>query len=656
MLKSPNALHCRCVKLLPLGGLLALATVTSGQQAALPLGVPDDWTHGHVVFSNPGTFAEAVQNGTYDQWARVVSDPRFVLQQRKRAATAKAQMSFPLTALRVGGKTEPADVETTGDAEEPENPSVGAAKPAREREDEGEDRGERHRRHRGKVRSRQHLDWSVNMGAGATLGLGVYPAKFSFDISSANCGTASSPDFVVYGTSLAGSATQASIAAFDNLYTGCGGTVPTVFWAYNTGGTIITSVAFSLDGKEVAFVQTTGTTASLVILKWAPSTGTLGAPATPTNAAPAAYRACTAPCMTSIPFSGGANDTGSSVYTDYSSNTIFAGDDSGKLHKFTPVFGPTPTPAPAEAGAPWPVSLSTEGLSSPVFDPASGNVFVGDFLVSGMPACAVSTCGFLYSVNATSGAVVKSSRLDFIFGLVGSPILDITAARVYAFVGSDNGFTSTTSPCGVRVPCSGIFQFPTNFTTGAAGTEATTGPGTQAMLPGTFDNFYFTSANQASPTGNLYVVGNTGAANNTLYRIPITNNVMGTAAAGPVVSTNFTNGASSSQGMSVTEIFTGTHDYIFTSALVFGAPAACGPGSLTNGCVMGFDITSGTIGPGTLPTGATVAAGGVSGIIIDNVAALAGASNIYYTPLTNQLCTTSGTTGGCAIQVIQSAP
>ncbi len=57
------------------------------------------------------------------------------------------------------------------------------------------------------------------MGSGATTGLGMYPAKYSFNISSANCSGPAQPDFVVYNTSLAGLSTQASIIAYDNLYT-----------------------------------------------------------------------------------------------------------------------------------------------------------------------------------------------------------------------------------------------------------------------------------------------------------------------------------------------------------------------------------------------------------------------------------------------------
>jgi hypothetical protein len=61
---------------------------------------------------------------------------------------------------------------------------------------------------------------------------------------------------------------------------------------------------------------------------------------------------------------------------------------------------------------------------------------------------------------------------------------------------------------------------------------------------------------------------------------------------------------------------------------------------------------------GALATANMPAAGGTSGIIIDNfVNALTepGASQIYFSTLSNQTCATSATNGGCAVQASQSA-
>jgi len=641
---------------LALGLALLSAGIVLGQgEIRQSAGVPDDWTHHHLVFSNPGTAEEAIREGTYDRWVSIVSDPRFALQREKRGAAAKAGLA---PVLRPSGTEAEAPIaETpiwqqieTGEAHLPRGlmraTPVGDIMPAPRFPI---------LRSRKNAKSSLQTDWSVDLGNNATVGLGMAPAKFSFSLSTANCGNASSPDFVVYNTGVAGSAGQASIVAYDNLYSGCSGTVPSVYWAYDTnGGAIVTSVVLSQDGSQVAFAETTGTAASLVVLKWtASATQTPSAPDVLTATATGSYRACTAPCMTQINFSGGTNDSGSAVYYDYGSDSIYVGDDGGRLHKFTGVFKGTP----AEAGSPWPVSVnaSGEGLASPVYDSVSGKIFVGDYLVSNSPNCATAGCGFLYSVNASTGAVIQSSRLDYIFGIADAPIVDSSAGRVYAFVGADSGFESSASPCGKRVPCGGVFQFATNFSAGTGGTEARVGAGYEFMLAGTFDNEYFNSSNGSSPTGNLYVVGNTGTANNTLYQIPINANSMGTPNAGPALSTNYTNGFFAG-GLQVGEVFTGSKDYIFASVLSFGAPAACTSG-LSDGCVMGFDVTTGSISGSTAPTGATTEAQGTSGIIIDNIvtAAPTGASNIYYTPLGNQPCGTGGT-GGCAIQISQASP
>ena len=61
---------------------------------------------------------------------------------------------------------------------------------------------------------------------------------------------------------------------------------------------------------------------------------------------------------------------------------------------------------------------------------------------------------------------------------------------------------------------------------------------------------------------------------------------------------------------------------------------------------------------GAIATAAMAAAGGTSGIIIDNIVGsgmLVGASQIYFSTLSDQTCATSGGTGGCAVQASQSA-
>jgi hypothetical protein len=640
-----------------LGVLLALAASHSGHEApAAKRGVPDDWTHHRLIYSNPGTAQDAINNGSYDRWHKTVNDPRYTLQQVKRSAMAKAGPASWMNQVHEEVVTKCDDSET------PVVPVVedrfGPAKLPRGLHKSQFAPRNPPRFNRGPcLRSqRVHTDWSESMGSNATAGLGVFPAKYLFSTTTANCASTGSPDFVVYNTGLQGAAGRASIIAYDNLYTGCtSGSVPSVYWAYNTnGGTITTSVVLSVDGSQIAFVQSTAGVASLVVLRWSGLTGgSAGSPDTLVVTPTDSYFGCAAPCMTSLTFSGGNNDSGSAPFYDYASDSIYVGDDGGKLHKFTGVFSGTP----AEAGGSWPVPVSASALSGPVHDSVSGNIFVGDYLQNTSSTCAASgnPCGYFYSVPASSGTpVAKSARLDFIGGIVDSPLVDSVAGMAYVFVGAD-GESGSASACGSDIPCSGVFQFPVSFANGAGGNEATVGPGFEILFSGAFDNDYFTSATPPTPTGHLYVVGNTGAANNTLYQISINSNVMNaTSIVGPVLSNNNSNGYFSA-GLQVTEFLNGAHDYIFTSVLSFGSPAACSD-TLANGCVMGFDVTSGTISGSTTPTAATTEAGGTSGIIIDNLASLTGASNIYFTTLLNQLCTTTSTTGGCAIQTLQSAP
>ena len=183
------------------------------------------------------------------------------------------------------------------------------------------------------------------MGSGATVGAGNYPAKFSFNETTASCAS----DFIVYNTGLlgsSGSGGQPSILAYNNVYTACEGdglgTAPAVYWSYYTGGQIQTSPVFSRDGSQIAFLQTTGAVASLVLLKWQAGSGLLVYPVTP--ASNAAYPTCAAPCMTTLALvdaSIAANDTQSSVFYDYADDAAYVGDDSGSCEVHPSIQRPT---------------------------------------------------------------------------------------------------------------------------------------------------------------------------------------------------------------------------------------------------------------------------------------------------------------------------
>lgn len=457
-------------------GLLALVTLgwiltgyakPAEQEMPYHEGVPTDWSHNQVIFSRPATDDDARELG---------KEPRYWQQLYRR----ELQRNINDPAKEISPQVEE------------------AARSAK----------------KGGL-------WAEDLGAGAAPGAGNFPAKFGFSLTTANCASATTPDYVVYSTGLQGSGAQASIVAYDNIYSSCTGKVPTTYWSYNTGGAILTSPVISFDGSQVAFVQTSGSLAALLLVKWKSSaTETVTSPGVPTAVSNANYRACVAPCMTTIFLvnSSGVefDDRTSSLFYDFASDTGWVGGVTGWLVKLTGLFKGTPTEV-TTGGFPVHVNPSNPAaLYNPVYDSKSGNVFVGD------------AGGFLYSVNSTTGAVIKSAQVDFGAGLVSGPLLDFTNKLLYVFASSDG-----TASCTGGTACAAVYVFPTTFTAGSKGTEATVGQSVvkgaatnpNPLYIGGLDSAYYDTV---GGTGNMYVCGNTGAAP-ILYRLPVTAGVLGTA-------------------------------------------------------------------------------------------------------------------------------
>jgi hypothetical protein len=610
-------------------------------------GVPNDWSTRHLVFSNPGTEQEAIANGKHDQWLRIVNEPRYIIQQLQRHAPVQGPAAAQIAALEVP----PAGLSATQ--------TTSAAEPDKRR----------------KIQK----DWSEAMGSNEGYGANMFPAKWSFSTTTASCS-----DFVVFPTGSEGSATTATIMAYTNLYgTGCSGTVPAVYWAYNTGTGYDagTSPIFSASGSQVAFVQydvTSPYTTQLVLLTFAASaTQTFAAPQTLTAVATSSYVGCGAPCMTTITFSSSGTDLGwSSPFYDYTSDSLWVAGNNGLLHKFSPVFNGTPAEV---VGSGWPVTLNASYIAtSPVYDPTSGCVFVGNLdgilysVESGNPGTVcTSTSGSRFAYSATYNTCGGTNT-----GITDGPLVDSSAESVYAFV--ENYHSGSTY-------YDAALQFPASFSGSgtAASVIADIGDGPRqdssnsttcssgiGVPAGAFDNVYLESSTSTSPSGHIYVVGNT-ELDPTLYQLAITNNMLSaTAVTGPQLQsagyvgsynspvTEFCNNSGSACVSNGTSTTSGT-DYLFVSSF-YGKPTACA-GTSSTGCIMSFTVsTPSSFSSSMTPnTPLTVAASGLPtiGMVIDNSSTFAGASQFYFATVdASGTCATSGGTGFCAVQASQAAP
>jgi hypothetical protein len=509
-------------------------------------GLPDDWTHRHLIFSDPGTEQEAIQAGRHEQWLKVVNDPRYVLQQLKKNlpvqgpaavdAAYRARWMSEVAGAHAPLETPANDELTFGLgplAPRPISPFKRPIKPP----------------------SEIKRDWSESLG-GTGLAAGQYPAKYSLSTTTASC-----DDYIVFPTGASSSTSQATIVAFNNIYdspngttSACNGTSqsPTVYWAYYTppGGTTSDATTANLspvvswDGTQVAFIETYSSTAYLVILKM-PTAGTTSgntysSPAYQGNGltyeAPSSYFGCTAPCYTTIALdtSGTKTDTSSAPFYDYGAggiaggDEIYVGDDAGKVHQVTAVFNGTPTLDTKNSG--WPFTATTEthlALNGPIYDALSGYLFVGD--ASGY------LHQFLVSSGASPGTLYTSGLLEHNTAGSGStaawdpPIVDPVAEHIYAFIGYSG---DTNNPSYINsfpvtgtgsIVTSGSYGSPTLAFPNGTATNGNFKPTTSSIMrAGTFDDRYFATS---AASGFIYT-----CVDGNLYQVTMPGLTIGTSA------------------------------------------------------------------------------------------------------------------------------
>jgi hypothetical protein len=306
--------------------VLSLLIFVSGLSAQVSehrsrLGVPQDWTHRHVVFGHKLMAEHPLLTAV---------EPRLLHEFYRRAPVSLPSGTAPLVS---------------------DEQLAAMSAPGAQR------------------------DWNLFLGNG-WVRIGMSPAKYSFDVNAAPSCT---NDYVVFGLATSGvTGGQGNLVAVNNLYRGTGGlcgglAAPTTLFSYNTttvsGSEIKTSPVLSLDGTKIAFIESAGTSSIFHVLKWATGAGNGTSPTV--SATPGVGNTAT---MTSLTYAA-ATDTRSSPWIDYTNDIAYVGADDGNLYKITGVFNGTPT----LAGAPWPVLIGANRiLTSPVLDQFTKNLFLGD--------------------------------------------------------------------------------------------------------------------------------------------------------------------------------------------------------------------------------------------------------------------------------------
>ena len=514
------------------------------QSGKIHIGMTQDWSHSHTVITAGGTPASQVQAGNNP---RLLQNWVMRWHAHQFAAPSAANVSSSSLSLRT-------------------------------------------------TKSRPHADWAINMIG--TLSADQYPAKYSFDIfAPPDCVN----DFVAFGLNVNGSATQADLVAFNQLYTGvpagiCTGTTASTYWAYNTGAKITQSIVLSSDGKLVAFVDNAANS-RFHVLAWTANSGTIAAPTSPTVVA-------TPPGpdqMTSLPLVGRVN--GSAPFYDDINDFAYVGTTGGRLYRIKNVFCTLPacigTPVAPSIDATWGaggfVTAGTKTLTSPVYDFASNNIFVG------------SSDGKLYGFSASTATPITGSPLTVgngvgTGGIITPPTVDGSDGVLYVATG-DNGSnavlvqTKTTD-----------FTSPRSASLGLRRVHS-------IHLPAPNDNYFSQATNTPGNPWFIYSCGYDAGSNPFLYRVGFdASRNMNTT----IDAVTLALGTTGDECTAMTEWASGGVDRLYFSMK-------------QQGQVGYVDITANPFvpaGPGI--NNPTTERGGVSGIIIDNVSPKPQASNIYF--------------------------
>jgi hypothetical protein len=389
---------------------------------------------------------------------------------------------------------------------------------------------------------------------------------------------------------------------------------------------------------------------------------------------------------------------------DSKSGNVFVGDAGGYLYMVTPTAGVT------KSGQ---LDFGVGFEQGPFVDSTAGVVYA--FASSdGTGSCTGgANCAAVYALSDPFSAGSTGSEVQ-----VGTSTVTGTNPNPMYLGAFDSTFENSANGTGNLYVCGNTGADPTLYRVpvlaGVLGTPAAVAaltpagkapacsPVTDVSNPnatgGAAERLFFGVQNNAHPTlcaakgcalsfvdmpwqaSTAYKVGQEilvlRTANNTLYINVVT--VAGTSGATPpatwsnVVGATTVNGTVTFLNQGATTVtalanWAATQTYTLHARIIDsnGNVEIVAVAGTSNGTAPTWGTTAGALtadgtvtweNAGVLPSAALESVGGTSGFIIDNtVETLPGASQVYFSTLGNQTCTTSGGTGGCAVQASQSA-
>lgn len=433
----------------------------------------------------------------------------------------------------------------------------------------------------------------------------TFPAKYTFDLNAAPSCT---NDYVAIGIPAALQVeNQGNIVGVNNLYSGSPGALcpsgPTVMFAYISGtGQVPAPLTPSQDGTQLAYIENLPTGSSYFHYLLLGTTGTNGS--SPTEAVvPGAAGGNNAVDHSVLlsPDGGVTNQSSTNApWVNYTAGdltdvayatTYSAVSGTGYLYKIANVFnGAAPTIV-------W--SLPIDAIpSTPIYDTVSQNIFFTDsngridyVTDNGAPPVVV------YGAVLASGNTAENPV-----------VLDTINEMIYATFNS-NGTDAL------------LVQAPTSM---ASSVSVPVGPA-NTLYDGPYEPDFNNAWYTGSGTPLLYIAGTGAGGVPTLYSVGFNASGVLNSSADPTTAALTTGPADSSP---VSEYYNATigEDFLFVG--VTNNCVATDEGG-SAGCVMGLDITNGFPIVNANST-ALSAAGGTTGIVMDNDSNAVEASSIYY--------------------------